>query len=726
MRQKDPNCSGNELTVIDYRMLERSWIPRELVDSAGIRRVNSFEGGRIIGRNGSSNYAGLVFPYVLPGEINARDYRLRRDCPELEHKPDGSIKEKQKYLSAPGRSNLLYFPFGTDPAALGDSRLPVIVVEGEKKALAIWNLARWNTSNIRFLPVGISGVWNWRGIIGKEPGPNGDSQAVKGPIPDLDRILWTKRRTVIIFDSDAKRNTHIDRARKALVSELEHRGADVLLVDLPDLLDMEKTGADDFLAHPEGGPERMLALIDNAVRPQPGAASEILNRAGILGVTDQSGIDEIEAALRRLRCEMVGVDALREAAVRTEAIKHLTKIGLQAPAQLVSAALSRPDQEVEKHKIAFSEPEPWIHPVDGTSLLDEIANVLCRFVVMSLDEIKAVALWILHTYAVEATSICPILIIKSAEKRCGKTLLLELLLNLVFRPLPASNITAASLFRAIEKYKPTLLLDEADTFLHNNDELKGIINSGYRSSSSYVVRTVGDDYEPKVFNTFGPKAIAQIDKPQETIMDRGIIIEMRRKKPDEQSERLRSDRIFENLKHLRQKAMRWAKDNLAGLTEWEPKVPPTLNDRAQDSWRPLLAIAELAGKRWAEYGQESAIKLSGENSEASKRALLLSDIKAIFEKAQAKRIASAEICARLGDIEEHPWPEWRNGQPITVRQLARLLEPLGIRPKQLRMGESNIRGYESDDFTDVFSRYLPSFSSATHLPPASDVASETV
>jgi hypothetical protein len=373
--------------------------------------VNSFEGGQIIGRNGSSNYAGLVFPYFRPGEITARDYRLRRDCPELEQKPDGSPKEKQKYLSAPGRSNLLYFPCGTDPAALSDFRLPVIVVEGEKKALAIWNLAHWNTSDLRFLPVGISGVWNWRGTVGKEPGPDGNCRAVKGPIPDLDRILWTKRRTVIIFDSDAKRNANIDRARKALVSELEHRGADVLLVDLPDLTDLDKTGADDFLAHRDGGPERMLALIDNAVRAQPGAASEILDRAGILGVTDQSGIDEIEAALRRLRCEMVGVDALREAAVRTEAIKYLTKIGLQAPAQLVGAALSRPDQEVEKHKIAFSEPEPWIHPVDGASLLDEIANVLCRFVVMSLDEIKAVALWILHTYAVEATSICPILII---------------------------------------------------------------------------------------------------------------------------------------------------------------------------------------------------------------------------------------------------------------------------------------------------------------------------
>jgi hypothetical protein len=707
--------SESGLTEHDYQMLERSWISRDLAIAAGIRRVTSFEGAQMVGRSGPGDYAGLIFPYRLPGQTMVRDFRLRRDHPELEYRQDGTTREKQKYLSAPGRSNLLYFPCGVDPALLNDARIPVIVVEGEKKALALGSLAIWNASEPRFLSVGLSGVWNWRGTIGKEPGPNGDVRVVKGPIPDLDRIVWKNRKAVIIFDSDAKRNPGIERAQKALASELSGRGAEVSFVNLPDLPGLKKTGADDFLVFSDGGPEGMLALIENAKRAEPAAAGEILGRTGILALTEQSGIDEVEGALRRLRRELMGADALREAAVRAEATKHLMGIGIQAPAQLINAALARPDQEDETHGIAFSEPEPWNYPVDGASLLDEIASTLCRFLVLPLNEIEAIALWILHTYAVDATSICPILIIKSAEKRCGKTLLLELLLNLVFRPLPASNITAASLFRAIEKYKPTLLLDEADTFLHNNDEMKGIINSGYRSSSSYVVRTVGDDFEPKLFNTFGPKAIAQIDTPQETIMDRGIIIEMRRKKPDEKSERLRSDRIFEVLKHLRQKAMRWAKDNLAGLTEWEPQIPATLNDRAQDSWRPLLAIAELTGKRWAEYGRESAIKLSGERSEASKRALLLSDIKSIFEKAQVSRVASAEICARLKDIEEHPWPEWRNGQPITVRQLARLLEPLGIRPKQLRMGEANIRGYDLDDFADGFSRYLPTFSSATQL-----------
>ena len=342
-------------------------------------------------------------------------------------------------------------------------------------------------------------------------------------------------------------------------------------------------------------------------------------------------------------------------------------------------------------------------------MLDEISSTLRRFVILPTAEIRAITLWIVHTYAVDATSICPILVIKSAEKRCGKTLVLELLLNLVFRPLPSSNITAAALFRAIERYKPCLLQDEADTFLYNNDDLRCIFNSGYRRSGSFVIRTVGENFEPVVFNTFSPKAIAQIDAPHETILDRGIIIEMRRKKTGERAERLRTDRVFEDFKHLRRKAARWSKDNILRLTDYEPLIPESLNDRARDSWRPLLAIAELAGTCWAEYGRACAAKLSEGKSEVSHRTLLLADIREIFIEARAARMTSADICSRLAEIEENPWAEWKDGKPITPRQLARMLEPLAIKPKQLRMGEMNIRGYEIDDFIDSFARYLPDF-----------------
>lgn len=695
-------------TEQDYRALESSWIPRELVDYAGIRRVSSNQGAQIVGRNGQGDYAGLIFPYVWPGESKARDYRLRRDHPELESKPDGTTRPRQKYLSPPGRRNLLYFPPGIDPALLTDARLPVILLEGEKKTLAVWQLAKWHSLEPRFLPVGLSGVWNWRGTIGREPDADGTRRPVKGPIPDLDHLVWQSRRTVILFDSDARRNFDVGRATKALSAELAGRGAEVFIVELPDLPGLEKTGADDFLAHAAGGPDHLLKLIENAARVEPFSAAEILDRAGIPLLTALSGIKEVEAALRYLRAEAAGADSLCEAALRAEAIKHLKAIGVYAPAQMVHAALRRADQIGETQGIVLAEPELWPHPVNGAAVLDDVANALCRFLVMPLAEIGAISLWILHTYAIDALQVSPLLIITSAEKRCGKTLLLDLLLNLVLRPLPTANITASALFRTIEKCKPTLLIDEADTFLHNSDELRGIINSGHRRPCAYVIRTVGDEFEPRQFKTFGPKAIAQIGMPAATIVDRGIVIEMRRKKPEDRPERLRSDRIFDELAPLRRKLMRWATDNLENLRASDPDVPAELNDRAQDSWRPLLAIADLAGgKSWPGFGRESALKLCGEREEASYRVLLLSDVRTAFKEAQADRMTSGQICEYLQKMEERPWPEWRDGKPITPRQLARLLEPFGMRPRQMKIGSDNVRGYELEQFTEAFSRYVP-------------------
>jgi len=699
----------NGLTEADYQMLAKSWIPRSLADSVGICRVSSAQGAEIIGCDKPGNYAGIVFPYFYPGETQARDYWLYLDCLEMEHKPDGSLREKRKYFGTPDGRNRLYFPCGIKPETLQDISLPVIIAEGEKKTLALYRLAEWNTPKPRFLPVGLRGIWNWRGVIGKEPG--GNTRKVKSVIPDMERITWKERTAYILFDSDKQRNSSIQAAERALAGELKSRGAFVRLIDLPDLPDFDKTGADDFLAHPDGGADKLLALIDNSAPVEAGSAGEILSRTGVFALNAQSDIDEVEAVLRRLRSEISGVDRLRETAIRSETIKHLASIGVQAPAQLVGVALSQFECQDEIRGIAFPETEPWPYPVDDSQLLDEIADSLRRFVILPSAEIQAVTLWVVHTYAVEATSICPILIIKSAEKRCGKTLLLELLFNLVFRPLSASNITASALFRVIERYKPTMLCDEAETYLQNNDELRGILNAGYRRSSSYVVRTVGDDFEPVVFNTFGPKVIAQIDKPQETLLDRSIMIEMRRKTPDEKPDRLRSDRVFEDFKHLRQKAIRWTKDNLKRLADCDPVVPSELNDRARDSWRPLLSIAELSGERWTEYGRICAVKLSKGKSEVSKRTLLLSDIRDIFRKAQTKRMTSADICAELREMESRDWPEWKDGKPITVRQLARMLEPLDIRPKQLKMDKANVRGYELDDFNDSFARYMPDLES---------------
>jgi hypothetical protein len=261
-------------------MFEQSYITPELAEAAGIYRVDSFQGGQLIGRNSNANYEGLAIPHTFPGVPGIRETQLRRDHPEFDAKADGSVKEKGKYLFAPGRSNILYFPPSTAPEMLADTSLPIVNTEGFKKCLALWRLANDGQDRPRFLPVGLSGVWGWRGTVGKESSADGTRTAVKGPISDLDRITWQGRAVCILFDSDKKRNSSIEAAERELAKELKSRGAIVKIIDLPDLPDLEKTGADDLLAHPDGGPARMVDLIENAREFEPDLLRYSFNDSG--------------------------------------------------------------------------------------------------------------------------------------------------------------------------------------------------------------------------------------------------------------------------------------------------------------------------------------------------------------------------------------------------------------------------------------------------------------
>ncbi len=359
--------------------------------------------------------------------------------------------------------------------------------------------------------------------------------------------------------------------------------------------------------------------------------------------------------------------------------------------------------------LVLTDPEPWPDAVNLGELLNTIALTIRRFVVVSDESITAITLWILLTYIFDSFGVCPNLGILSPEKRCGKTTLLELTSMLVARPLPTSNCTPAAIFRAVEVFKPTLLIDEADTFLGSHDELRGILNSGHRKSTARVLRTTGDDHTPTVFSTWCPKAIACIGKLPETLMDRSIAISMRRRTASESVDRIQFDRLSDELEPIRRKVARWADDHRMDITSSDPAVPESLDDRAQDNWRPLLSIADFAGGRWPQLARIAALELSGARGEdeESARTLLLADIKAIFKERAVDRIESASLVEDLGKIEEHPWPEWRKGNPITSLQIARLLKPFGIRPKPIRFGSGLARGYELSWFEDAFIRYLP-------------------
>jgi hypothetical protein len=244
--------------------MARSGISAGTADRALLRRVDSRTGAEIVGRAGSTDdYSGIVYSYQWPGEDHIRAHRLRLDHPKIENG-----KPKNKYLSAPGQPNMLYFPPGTPPEWLYDSTLPLIVTEGEKKVLALSEVAFFDLGDAverpRWLVCGIAGVQCWRGKIGKVAGPNpGDRLDEVGPISDLNRLALN-REVIILFDGDVNSNESVRIARLSLAKELRGRSARVRFVDIPQ--EGGVNGIDDLLY--ARGPQFVLSLISSAYDPQ--------------------------------------------------------------------------------------------------------------------------------------------------------------------------------------------------------------------------------------------------------------------------------------------------------------------------------------------------------------------------------------------------------------------------------------------------------------------------
>ena len=248
-----------QLTDADLAALDReSWIDQATAEQFGLRRVTSPEGAALVGRKDLEDYAGIAFPTYWPGDSSPKEYILRRDSPSLEH-CNGSVKVSRKYLAPPGRGNRLVFGPNEPAEALSDTSLPILLVEGLKKQLAAWRLSRLDSALQSFLSCGLTGAWNFRGTIGRMAGPDGVRVPIKGTIPDLDRVTWPDRQVFILYDSDAETNPSVSAAREALASELRDRGAWVVMMVLPPLDGLTKTGFDDLLA--SWGPDRVLEWL---------------------------------------------------------------------------------------------------------------------------------------------------------------------------------------------------------------------------------------------------------------------------------------------------------------------------------------------------------------------------------------------------------------------------------------------------------------------------------
>jgi Protein of unknown function (DUF3631) len=380
------------------------------------------------------------------------------------------------------------------------------------------------------------------------------------------------------------------------------------------------------------------------------------------------------------------------------------------------------DDGKQGHAIAFAEINPWPNEVNGAALLDALVKAIGAHVVMTEYARHACALWVVHSYLLDQFMISPRLAIRSPVKGCGKTTLLDVLACLVPRPLSAANVSPSAIFRVIEGCRPTLLIDEADTlFGEGDDALRGVLNSGHRRGGT-VLRTVGDDHEPRAFATYAATVIALIGTLPGTLADRSIDISLARRKPDEKIDAFRLDRT-DGLDALAQQCARWAQDNGERITTIDPPIPAGLYNRAADNWRPLLAIAEAVGEPWPQRACTAALKtVGGDVDEASRLELLLGDIRDTFDELNVDTISSAELIQKLVEIVPRPWGEYgRSGKPLTQNKLARLLKPLGIAPGLV--GTDRVSGYHRWQFEEAFGRYLRSKggSNLSHSPNADEM-----
>lgn len=386
-----------------------------------------------------------------------------------------------------------------------------------------------------------------------------------------------------------------------------------------------------------------------------------------------------------------------------QALDEATRLAL-APAPAKPPAKSAP---LQGRAVCFPPPEPWPEPVNGAEMLAAMAETFSRHLALPAGAADALALWCCHAHVFDAFQCSPRLNLRSPEKGCGKSTALDLVALLVPKPVKTENISVAPLFRVVEMDAPTLLVDEADSFLKGNEELRGLLNAGHRRGGQ-VLRCVGDNHDVRAFTVFAPVVLAGIGQLPSTLHDRSVVIPLVRAKPGEVLVRFDSRRTSSEGILCRQ-AARWTADHRAQIEACDPGLPAGCHNRTADNWRPLFALAEVAGGQWPERARQAFAALeSGTDLAAHGRGVqLLADLRDLFAATGESRLPSRRICDALGQQEDRPWPEISDGRPISPVQLSKLLKPFGISPRDMRVGIEVLKGYHAEDFADAFARYLP-------------------
>ncbi len=370
---------------------------------------------------------------------------------------------------------------------------------------------------------------------------------------------------------------------------------------------------------------------------------------------------------------------------------------------------SPPPEVAEVAQVALSEDR------EGLGKLSGLLSFLARFIAYpSENALHAQALWIMHAHLVEEFDNTPRIAFLSPEPGSGKSRAMEVTELLVPNATSTVNATPAYIFRKISEGEelPTLLIDEADAIFNarrgdGNEDLRGLLNSGYRKGATAgraVMR--GKEIFTEDFPSFCAVALAGLNDLPETLMQRSIVIPMKRRRNDQKVEPFRRRLHGIEAEAIRQHLEQGAEKIRPQVGEAWPELPPGVEDRHADKWEPLIAIADALGGDWPQIARDTALSFVEQSQEVpeSVGVRLLSDIRAVI--GSKDRISSQDLLDRLKALEESEWATYR-GSGLDTRGLSRQLGKYGIKSEALKFEGSTLRGYRVSEFADAFGRYLP-------------------
>ena len=409
------------------------------------------------------------------------------------------------------------------------------------------------------------------------------------------------------------------------------------------------------------------------------------------------------------------IGALSELEYEVRRKKIAKKLGIVRPKVLDDARAQfvpekeEEDDSLQGQAVVIEDIAPWHEPVDIAAVLDEIENTFRRFIFFWREEDAISAtLWCAMTWLTDYLSIAPYLGVRSPEKECGKSTLLKIISKLVYHPMPASNVTSASVFRLLDMYRLTLLIDELDTFLELDPQFVGIMNSGHSRELGRVVRTVGEDLEPRWFNTFGPKAYGMIGGATDTLESRSLSIILYPKVEEDGIEDLdfkKSPELIEQMNVLARKLARWVQDHGKAVAAFSPQMKGITN-RKKNNWEPLFQIAQFAGPVWAAKARKAAGIVDPTEQENVNR-VFIKDVRNIFHTRKTDFMPSDVLLSDLRAQEESGWDHYgKSRDGMTAKDLSDLMKVYGVESKRGRIDGVQYRGYHLSQFDAIFTRFL--------------------